>query len=104
VIPKEVEILTKAQVVPGVIRLYDFWRDETDLIIVMERNENARDLMAHIQEHGVFEEPEAAEILRQLIKTLLACQEKNIFHRDVKVNLLNFQYILCITLINKTYL
>ena len=83
-VPLELKLLLQAQVVPGVIRLIDFYDKDDHFIYVMEKPEPCQDLFDYITEKGTLKEPLARHFLRQVVQTVIACKNEGIFHRDVK--------------------
>ncbi|KAL6120011.1 uncharacterized protein ACO6RY_04461 [Pungitius sinensis] len=68
------------------LTLLDWYQLEEELVMVIERPIPATDLFDHIKGKGGFvEEKEAKIILRQLVDAALDLENKNIFHRDIKV-------------------
>ncbi|KAL6098392.1 uncharacterized protein ACO6RY_17537 [Pungitius sinensis] len=68
------------------LTLLDWYQLEGKLVMVIERPIPAMDLFDHIMDKGGFvKEKEAKIILRQLVDAALDLENKNIFHRDIKV-------------------
>lgn len=84
VVPLEVCLLRNVSGIPGVVRLIDFYARPDSFILIMERPPNCKDLFDFITERGVLEEQMAQRFLKQIVDTVLACQERGIIHRDIK--------------------
>ena len=82
-VPLEVRLLQAVDDVPGVIRLLDFFATPESFFIVMELVEG-RDLFDYISEHGPLEERLAARLFRQVVESVVGCQERGVLHGDVK--------------------
>ncbi|XP_062414592.1 serine/threonine-protein kinase pim-1-like, partial [Pungitius pungitius] len=68
------------------LTLLDWYQLEEELVMVIERPIPATDLFDHIMGKGGFvKEKDAKIILRQLVDAALDLENKNIFHRDIKV-------------------
>ena len=84
VVPLEVCLLRNVSGIPGVVRLMDFYERPDSYILVMERPPDCKDLFDFITERGVLEEQLAQRFLKQIVDTVLACQERGVIHRDIK--------------------
>jgi len=94
-VPMEVSLLHLLKNIPGIVKLVDYFERHDSFIIVMERPEPCKDLFDFITEKGVLEEQLARNFFRQVVETVLACQQAGIIHRDIKdenllVDLKNF--------------
>lgn len=83
-VPIEIFLQQKANNIPGVIRLIDWYETMQHFVIVMERRETFKSLQDHIEERGSFHENEARSITRQLAFTIHNLMSVGIFHRDLK--------------------
>ena len=83
-VPLELKLLSQVQVVPGVIRLIDFYERHDSFIYVMEKPAPCKDLFDFITEKGMLEEQLARNFFRQVVETVIACHSKGVIHRDIK--------------------
>eukprot|EP00093_Oithona_nana_P002259 02259.XXX_54505_53067_1 [CDS] Oithona nana genome sequencing. len=83
-VPLELKLLSQVQVVPGVIRLVDFYERHDSFIYVMEKPSPCKDLFDFITEKGMLEEQLARNFFRQVVETVLACHRRGVIHRDIK--------------------
>lgn len=83
-VPLELKLLSQVQVVPGVIRLIDFYERHDSFIYVMEKPTPCKDLFDFITEKGMLEELMARNFFRQVVETVIACHRKGVIHRDIK--------------------
>ncbi|XP_030578799.1 serine/threonine-protein kinase pim-3-like isoform X2 [Archocentrus centrarchus] len=68
------------------VSLLDWFDLRKELILVMERPVPAVDLWEYIEENGgTLTEETAKAILKQLIEAAKELEDKNIFHRDIKI-------------------
>uniref|UniRef100_A0A3Q0STN1 non-specific serine/threonine protein kinase n=1 Tax=Amphilophus citrinellus TaxID=61819 RepID=A0A3Q0STN1_AMPCI len=67
------------------VSLLDWFDLRKELILVMERPVPAVDLKQYIKENGGFLEEPYTVILKQLIEAAKELEDKNIFHRDIKI-------------------
>ena len=78
------EILTLQRVDhPNIVKIYEIFKDEKYLYIVMEFVEG-QELFDYIIEHFTVPEMEAASIINQILKTIKYLNSLNICHRDLK--------------------
>ena len=83
-VPLEICLLRKVSSVPGVVRLLDFYERPDSYILILERPPGCKDLFDFITEKGRLEEAVARRFLRQVLRTVLACHERGVIHRDIK--------------------
>ena len=83
-VPLELYLLSQVQIVPGVIRLVDFYERADSFIYVMERPNPYKDLFDFIVEKGMLEEQLARNFFRQVVETVMACHSRGVIHRDIK--------------------
>merc|ERR1712156_881457 len=83
-VPLELKLLSQVQVVPGVIRLVDFYERHDSFIYVMEKPSPCKDLFDFITEKGMLEEQLARNFFRQVVETVMACHSRGVIHRDIK--------------------
>ncbi|XP_062414670.1 serine/threonine-protein kinase pim-3-like [Pungitius pungitius] len=80
------KLAAKSEGASPYLTLLDWYQLEEELVMVIERPIPATDLFDHIMGKGGFvKEKEAKIILRQLVDAALYLENKNIFHRDIKV-------------------
>jgi serine/threonine protein kinase len=78
------KLLSQVQVVPGVIRLVDFYERVDSFIYVMEKPAPCKDMFDFITEKGMLEEQMARNFFRQVVETVIACHRRGVIHRDIK--------------------
>jgi serine/threonine protein kinase len=83
-VPLELKLLSQVQVVPGVIRLVDFYERVDSFIYVMEKPAPCKDMFDFITEKGMLEEQMARNFFRQVVETVIACHRRGVIHRDIK--------------------
>jgi len=83
-VPLELKLLSQVQIVPGVIRLVDFYERGDSFIYVMEKPSPCKDLFDFITEKGLLEEQLARNFFRQVVETVIACHRRGVIHRDIK--------------------
>ena len=82
-LPLEVVLLQQVEDVPGVIRLLDYFETEDMFYIVMERV-HGQDLFDFISDCGTLTEEVARDLFKQVVDTVIRCQERGVFHGDIK--------------------
>ncbi|XP_046912185.2 uncharacterized protein LOC124493152 [Dermatophagoides farinae] len=83
-VPMEVRLLEKVGHITGVIRMLDWYEDQSAFIIVMERPDNVKDLFDFITERVVLEERMARLFFRQVVEIIILCHKAGVCHRDIK--------------------
>lgn len=78
----EVDILSKISH-PNAMQIYEYYQDAKYFYIVSEFCAGG-ELFDKITKKGKFNEREAANILKQMLSTVLYCHSNNIVHRDLK--------------------
>jgi calcium-dependent protein kinase len=78
----EVEIL-KTLDHPNILKVYEYFEDETDYFIVMEHIEGG-DLFSKLESCGTFTERYAAKIMVYLLTGLSYLHSNQVVHRDIK--------------------
>ena len=100
------EILTLQRVDhPNIVKIYEIFKDEKYLYIVMEFVEG-QELFDYIIEHFTVPEMEAASIISQILKTIKYLNSLNICHRDLKPEniIIGKIFLLNLSLIHIIYL
>jgi len=82
-LPLEVVLLRQVSDVPGIVKLLDYFETSSSYIIVMELFRSC-DLFDFISNFGTLPEEVAKEIFKQVVDTLIGCQENKVLHGDVK--------------------
>lgn len=77
------ELVCKPPHCPNVIQLLDWIETPTLLILVLERPDPCIDLFDYYQQKAMSES-KAKIILQQVINAARHCQERGVFHRDIK--------------------
>ena len=85
-VPFEIHLLEKANNIPGVIRVIDWYETMQHVVIVMERRDTLITLQEYIQRKGFLCENEARDITRQLAFTIKNFMSVGVFHGDIKPN------------------
>ena len=70
---------------PNVTRLYEVFESSRHFNMVLEYS-GGGDLLQFVKTRSKLTESESAQILNQLLSGLQACHDKNIIHRDVKLD------------------
>ena len=81
--PLEIDMLERAQHVPGVIQMFDWFVEEDKFLIIMEKFGQA-DLMNYVVDKGPLAESVARNIFKQILEIVTLCKEEGIVHRDIK--------------------
>ena len=83
-VPLELRLLYSCQSVPGVVRLVGFYDRGNSFLYIMERPANSRDLFDFISQRGALKEEQARDLFKQVVDTVIDCNEKGVVHRDIK--------------------
>ncbi|XP_078804992.1 serine/threonine-protein kinase pim-1 isoform X3 [Oryzias latipes] len=69
------------------VALLDWYEIGGEILLVMERPIPCEDLLHYLDtKGGTLQEEEAKIIMKQLIRTAIDLEDKNIFHQDIKTN------------------
>ena len=83
---REIDILIKTDH-PNIIKLYEVFESTNSLYLIMEEcygGELFDRILKHIENHEMYSEKQAAEIIKQLMSAIEYCHNKGIVHRDIK--------------------
>lgn len=83
-VPAEIFYLSKVSQILGVTRLLDYFENDDNFILVLDRNRPCQDLFDYITEHGNLPESQAQDFLEQIVSTLVKVHAAGIVHRDIK--------------------
>ncbi|ODM87460.1 Serine/threonine-protein kinase pim-3 [Orchesella cincta] len=83
-VPLEIYLMCKVAHIDGCIKILEFFEKTDSFIIIMERPEPAQDLYDYITAKGILEEHLARDYFRQIVKTVIACHQAGVVHRDIK--------------------
>ncbi len=78
---KEAHLLSALQH-PNVVSVYDVGSDDDGMFVVMELVDG--ETFDQVVERGLLTEDDFAEMVAQTLEALIAAQEKNLVHRDIK--------------------
>ena len=67
-----------------IIRLLDYFEDQRQFYIVMERPEKYIDLFDYITQKGTVSERSSRYLFRQILEAVQYCLSMGVLHRDVK--------------------
>lgn len=83
-IKEEVRILTKLDH-PNIVKYYETYDDTKYMYLVMEYCNGGElfDKIAH-QKNQMFNESEAAKIMKKLLRAITHCHAQGVVHRDIK--------------------
>lgn len=91
-LPLEVAVMTRlARAASSVeksaaIALLDYYDLDEELVLILERPDPCTDLFQYINDKGGYlREEEARLVLKQLVEAAVELEEKNVFHRDIKL-------------------
>ena len=83
---REIEILRNIDH-PNIIKLYEIYESSHNYYLIMEECKGGElfdRIIEHIDNHKMYSEKEAAEIIYQIISAVGYCHNKGICHRDLK--------------------
>jgi serine/threonine protein kinase len=80
----ELLLLYSCQSIAGVVTLVEFVECGDSFLYVMERPANCIDLFDFISQRGALEENLARDFFKQIVDTVMQCQERGVIHRDIK--------------------
>ena len=83
-IPNEVKLLQKVQNIEGVIKMLDFINEKDCYYIVMEKINECEDLFQFLNNSGPLTEKFIRKMFHNIVKTVMKCRERGVFHRDIK--------------------
>ena len=75
--------INRLAAVPNAVQLHEVYETDTELILIQELALGAS-LLEYVKK-GTFSEKEAAFIIQSVIQTLMQLHEKQIIHRDIKL-------------------
>jgi len=78
----EIEMLKKLDHL-NLVKIYEFYNTDNDYCIITDFCKDG-ELFDKIQQHGPFNEKQAAYIIYQLLSAINFCHSSNIIHRDLK--------------------
>ncbi|XP_062268000.1 serine/threonine-protein kinase pim-1-like [Platichthys flesus] len=91
-LPKEVAIMMKLAAekndsagMSAPIELLEWYDLGNELILVLERSFDSKDLHDYIVEHGPVPEWKAKLLMKQLVDAAIGLEKRQIFHRDIKL-------------------
>lgn len=84
IIPMEIALLEGCTGIPGVIQMYDWYERSDGYLIVMERPSPCQDLFDYISCSGALNERIARDFFKQVVDTVIACDNVGVLHRDIK--------------------
>jgi serine/threonine protein kinase len=83
-VPMELKLLCAVKDVDGVVKLLDYFEREDSFIFVLEHPSDSKDLFDYITEHEFVEEEVARCFFKQVVETVIACNNNGVLHRDIK--------------------
>ena len=83
IIPGEIMVLTQVQDIPGVIDMVEYFMLPECYIIIMEHFDS-KDLQEYILEHGILSEALTKDIFKQVLRAVIFCDTRGVFHGDIK--------------------
>ena len=84
IVPMELLLLYSCQSIDGVVTLVEFVECGDSFLYVMERPANCIDLFDFISQRGALEEDLARDFFKQVVDTVIKCQERGVIHRYFK--------------------
>lgn len=91
-IPLEMAFLLKLWRVPGVIKLYEWFEEEEDFIMILERFVPSIDLRTLLANNQRICVELARHIFSQLVFTLLQCVQHGVLHHNIKTENIIFDF------------
>ena len=85
-LPSEIYYLHQLAAVSGVIHYFDWWFEESKLIIITELPPNFINLHQYVSENGPIPELEARRIFQQILTTVVQMIKLEVFHRDLRLS------------------
>lgn len=82
-VPKEIVLLNSMDH-KYIIKMLDYFEDQDNFYIVMERPEKYIDLFDYITGKRTISERSARYLFRQILEAVQYCTAKGVLHRDVK--------------------
>lgn len=83
-VPMEAMFLMKLRRVDGVIKILDLCVADDVIIIIMERPKWSVDLFDYISERRRLHPGEARRVMKAVVRILVACRRRGVFHGDLK--------------------
>ena len=83
-VPLELLLLYSCQSIDGVVTLVEFLECGDSFLYIMERPANCIELFDFISQRGALEEDLARDFFKQVVDTVIECQERGVIHRDIK--------------------
>ncbi|XP_068075217.1 uncharacterized protein [Danio rerio] len=68
---------------PNIIRLHDWIEIGNNFVLILEYAESCQTLHEYIKDTGEVEENQARRLIRQLIRAVMFCTERGVFHGDI---------------------
>ncbi|XP_073780043.1 uncharacterized protein isoform X2 [Danio rerio] len=68
---------------PNIIRLHDWVELENNFVLILEYAESCQTLHQYIRDTVDIEENQARRLMRQLIRAVMFCAERGVFHGDI---------------------
>ncbi|XP_073776995.1 uncharacterized protein isoform X1 [Danio rerio] len=75
--------LMKAPRCPNIIRLHNWLEIEDNFVLILEYAESCQTLLQYIKDTADIEENQARQLMRQLIRAIMFCSERGVFHGDI---------------------
>ncbi|XP_073810419.1 uncharacterized protein isoform X2 [Danio rerio] len=75
--------LMKAPRCPNIIRLHNWLEIEDNFVLILEYAESCQTLLQYIKDTADIEENQARQLMRQLIRAIMFCTERGVFHGDI---------------------
>ncbi|XP_068073525.1 si:dkey-80c24.1 isoform X1 [Danio rerio] len=68
---------------PNIIRLHHWLEIEDNFVLILEYAESCKTLLQYIKDTADIEENQARQLMRQLIRAVMFCTERGVFHGDI---------------------